>query len=228
MASAYSTSVAATAGQAIGKSTVGSLGLGLPSASSTANAPAHGEINWLAFNYPPLLNLIHYDLDELPSHITGMVRLFNAAFVLTCVVCVVNFMDTFIIVVSTTAPGRWVIQSLLHCLLLPTASLWTFYTGYRGIATPDSQLIARYKVAQSVLAFLYLLMALVPWGCINGLAQLGGMSQYTTGSTFWMLAIIVESAGWLAVSAIATVNSIRVFKFDAYGGGAQLGNGNRF
>merc|ERR1712060_167108 len=125
-------------------------------------------------------------------------------------------MGTAIVVMSTKAPARWLLQSAIHMLLLPVGSLATFYSGYRGLAEPDSTLAFRFRIAQPILGFAYFLLGLVPWGCANGLAKLGEMGQYTDGSTFWTLIIIVESLLWLANALLAAVNSYRAHNFDVY------------
>jgi len=195
--------------QAIGKP-LGGLG-GAP--------PSHSEINWVDFNYPPLLRLIHFNLDELPSSLTGLVRCFNISFQLTTFTCVLNVISTSIIVMSTEAPPRWLLQSALHLLLLPAAALAVFYGGYRGLAEPDPQLAFRFKVSQPALAFAYLLLGIVPWGCANGLAQLGEMKDYTEGSVFWVVVIIAESSLWLANATLAGSNVVRAHHYDLYGSG---------
>merc|ERR1719330_465663 len=132
-------------GQAIGKPLDG-LGVG------GGRAPSHSEINWVDFNYPPVMRLIHFDMQELPSSLTSLVRCFNISFQLTTITCIVNLFSTAIIVMSTKAPHKWLLQSLLHLFLLPAASFATFYSGSRGFAEPDSQLAYRFKLAQPCLA----------------------------------------------------------------------------
>merc|ERR1712039_296391 len=94
----------------------------------------NSEINWVEFNYPPFIRLIHFDLAELPAPLASLVRFFNISFQVTVFTCMLNFFDTAIIVMSTNAPARWLLQSAIHLLLLPVGSLATFYCGYRGLA----------------------------------------------------------------------------------------------
>merc|ERR1719254_178216 len=111
------------------------------------------------------------------------------------------------------------IQSLIHLLLLPTIALAVFYAGYRGLADSDSSLVFRFKIGQPLLAGLYLLLALLPLGCINGLAQLGSIDDHTNnkGSTVWTVFIIVESIFWAINAVIATFNAVRGHQFSEYG-----------
>lgn len=216
-ASAVTQDLERNVSQAIGKPLGGLTGV-------PPRAPGHSEINWVDFNYPPLLRLIHYNLDELPSTLTGMVRCFIVSFKLTTFSCILNLIDNIIIVLSLKAPGRWLIQSALHLLLLPAAALGVFYSGYRGLAEPDSTLAFRFKVGQPLLAAVYLLMAVAPWGSINGFAQL----EDTEGSVVWTVMIIVESIIWALNFALACWNTVRAQKYDIYGIGLPTTGGSRF
>lgn len=215
MASSVGSSAARGVGQAIGKP-IGSL-----------SKPQHGDINWVNFNYPPLICLIHWDSSELPSSLTNLVCCFNYSFVITCFACSLNLLNMIIIVSSTRAPVRWIIESVLHLVMLPPAALAVFYSGYRGLAEPDGQLTWRFKALQPILAFTYLLLAVVPWGCANGLAKLGRVGEFTDGFVYWTIVIFVESALWLMNACLAGTNAVRCHHFDPHCIGAG-GLGNTF
>mmetsp|Transcript_31482 Transcript_31482/g.80255 ORF Transcript_31482/g.80255 Transcript_31482/m.80255 type:complete len:231 (+) Transcript_31482:79-771(+) len=203
------------------------IGKPLTSGAPSGRMPGHSEINWVDFNYPPLIRLVHFDLNELPSTLTGLVRCLNISFQITVITCLLNLFDTLVIVMSTRAPFRWLVQSALHMLLLPVAALGTFYSGYRGLSEPDSTLVFRFKVAQPALAFAYFLLGVTPWGCTNGLAQLGDMTNYTDGSVFWVVVIIIESFLWLSNCALASANVFRAYKWDIFGVGPSAGPAGR-
>mmetsp|Transcript_44154 Transcript_44154/g.127470 ORF Transcript_44154/g.127470 Transcript_44154/m.127470 type:complete len:215 (-) Transcript_44154:92-736(-) len=196
--------------QAIGKST-----------ESVSSSPG-AQINWVDFNYPPLVRIVHYDPGELPSFLSGMVRLFHLSFALSVLACFLNLVDTIVIVSSTDAPAKWMLQSALHLFLVPVAALATFYSGYRGFAEPDSSLACRFKVAQPLLGLFYFFMGILPFGCAHGLAEFGSVADHTggKGSSFWTFAIICESTLFLLNSALACVNVIRASRFDSFAAGA--------
>jgi len=189
--------------------------------SSASRSAAHGDINWMSFNYPPYVRLIHYDLSELPSTHTSLIRCLNMSFQLTTFICALNVFHSLIIVATLKAPARWLLQSLLHLLLLPMIALAVFYSGYRGIVEPDTALVSRFKAGQPTLAFVYFLLSIVPWGCINGLAQLADMHNYTDGSFLWVIIIIGESCLWLVNAILAGTNAVRVHHFNVYGLGTS-------
>ncbi|CAE8722302.1 unnamed protein product [Polarella glacialis] len=203
--------------------TVGNA-IGKPLDGLTSNrTPGHSEINWVEFNYPPLIRLIHFRLHELPSSLTGIIRCFNISFLLTVFTCFISFVNTLIIVTSMGEPIRWLLQSAIHLIVLPVVALGVFYSGYRGLAEPDSSLAWRFKVGQPILAFAYLLLGTVPWGSVNGLAKLGS----TNGSVYWLVVIILESTLWLGNCGLAVLNSVASVRFDSYGG-SMASPGNRF
>jgi len=215
------TSAGTSASQAVGQT----IGKPLDALQPSGRAPGHSEINWVDFNYPPYFRLIHYDLDELPSGLSGIVRLFHLSFVLATFTCLLNLFDTTVIVIISHVSVKVFIQSALLLVILPAVSLGTFYAGYRGLAEPDTTLATRFKVAQPTLAFMYFLMGIVPFGCSHGLAELGKISGYTDGkgSSFWTIAIIVESALWLSNALVALINSVRASKYDTYDAAGPAG-----
>mmetsp|Transcript_30974 Transcript_30974/g.72258 ORF Transcript_30974/g.72258 Transcript_30974/m.72258 type:complete len:217 (+) Transcript_30974:89-739(+) len=186
---------------------------------TNSRGPGHSDINWQDFNYPPLMRLIHYDLEELPSHLCGTIRLFNATFVVTTVLCLINACSTVVIVISfDSAEFKWLLQSLLHLVLLPPFALAVFYVGYRGLVEPDETLIFRFKVGQPAAAVVYFLLGILPVGA-SGLIML----NQTNSSVFWMIVVVVESSLWLVNCVLACVSSYKAFTFDAYrGAGGQI------
>jgi len=172
------------------------------------------NINWTDFNYPPGLRLIHYDIQELPSALRGSVRLLNMVFVISVIACWFNFLTTLVVVPWTsTAPARWFLQTIVHLILLPSASLWTFYLGYRGLAEPDPQLVKNFQAAEIGLSLVYLMFSLLPLGCVNGIFRLGYVwdaSDSTAIAVYWTVAVLLESGLWalatgLGIASILTV-----------------------
>lgn len=189
------------------------IGKPLGTLTGVSRAGSSTEINWVDFNYPPVLRLIHYNLDELPSTLTGIVRCFNFTFHLTTFLCLLNFVDNIAITAALKITARTLIQSAIHLLLLPVAAFAVFYAGYRGLAEPDNTLLCRFKAGQPILAIIYLLFILVPWGPVNGFIRLGD----TQDSTMWQVMIIVESCLWIINFLLASWNTARAYRSENYG-----------
>ena len=58
------------------------------------------------------------------------------------------------------------------------------------------------EVGESVLCIAYFVLAIVPWGCANGVAKLGAVGDYG-GGVFWVIVIIIESSLWMLNSLLA-------------------------
>ncbi|CAK9038667.1 unnamed protein product, partial [Durusdinium trenchii] len=146
---------------------------------------------------------------------------------------VISVVNTLILIASVggkEAPFRWLIQSVIHALILPereahggfslillistprqTLGLLIFYCGYRGVAEPDAKLVSRFKVGQPALAVIYFLFGILPLGPVNGLAKLGS----TGGSVYWLMVILLESGLWLGNCCLAVWNTVRITRVDS-------------
>lgn len=206
------------------KGAIQPMGHALPQLSVRASGPGC-DIRWEDFNYPPVLRLIHFDITELQIRLRKTVRLLNLSFVLTTFACAVNFADTAVFVFAGAAPGRWLLQSTLHLLLLPPTALGVFYLGYRGVAAPEPLLAYRFQFAQLCLGFVYVFLAIVPHQCVNGLIRLASLNAQGM-EVFQVVATVVESLLWALNACMAVLSWAQVRRFSirrpdsniAYGG----------
>lgn len=203
-----STASVMTAGTVLGKSAV--------SAAITSSKLPNlhwqktRDINWNDFNYPPVVRLIHYNVKELPESLQGAVHCLHLGFIVVCVACWINLLDTLIIVPGGGQPAAWLIQSMLHLVMLPSFALGTFYIGYRGLAEPNAPLVARYKWTQLLLVFIFLIFSIVSSGCINGFWRLQTVHTALGFASFWTVATLVESLLWLLAAGLALAGFILV------------------
>lgn len=173
-------------------------------------------INWNDFNYPPLLRIIHYDPAELPDQASNIARCLNVTFCLVALVSLLNFFNNCIIVSVSSAPWTWVLQSLIHLVLMPGAAFLLFYVGYSGIAEQDVTMLGRFTAGQLVLIFLSVFVSLVPFGCLNGFFKLKVLGNlFTTApSPVFVILILVESSLWLAIAALAVATLRWMRRYD--------------
>jgi len=174
-------------------------------------------IDWNDFNYPPLLEVVHYDVNELPEKAASITRCLNLVYRLITVLCLLNFVDTIIVTALVGGPWTWIVSSVLNLSLLPTFGFLVFYTGYRGLAEQDATLLGRFTLAKIALGILCVLMALLPWGCINGLFRFTVFSKYHVeggAQIFWTIVIFLESGIWLAVASLCALNLFRIRNYD--------------
>jgi len=190
----------------------------LPQLRWQTRQPSH-EVNWKDFNYPPLLNLVHYDSAEVDRKLRTTVRCLNFSFLLTTLICWLNLFDSVMLVAVVGVPFKWIVQSSLHVVLFPTAALWTFYLGYRGLASSKPHFVQRFLTLQPALAALYFLLAVASSGSVNGLARLWGLADLVTSADDSMLLIWVifsESALWLLNCFGAVINTVLVRRLNQY------------
>jgi len=174
-------------------------------------------IEWTDFNYPPLLQVVHYDPNELPERAASISRCLCLVYHLIIMLCLVNLVDTIVLVALVGAPWTWIVQSLLHVLLLPSFAFVVFYAGYRGLAEQDAVLLGRFTLGKILLGALCFLMGLLPVGCINGLFAFTHFSKYNVGggpAIFWTLVIFAESFMWFALAALCALNLWRIRTYD--------------
>eukprot|EP00923_Selenidium_pygospionis_P007156 GHVN01012281.1.p1 GENE.GHVN01012281.1~~GHVN01012281.1.p1 ORF type:complete len:234 (+),score=31.96 GHVN01012281.1:225-926(+) len=182
------------------------------------------EIDWVDFNYPPLLRLFHFNLAELPDRMRSIVRWIHISFLVALLVMMINFIDVIILAALGLQNGWWnLIYSLLNFFIGAPLGCFVFYSGYKALAKNDSKIKFRYLIMQGVLIALYVVFALIPFGPFNGfiaLALMGDGKLYhfasSGGSGFAIVVIIVESLGWLISAGIAGLCVWKTHKFNPY------------
>ncbi|CEL95961.1 unnamed protein product [Vitrella brassicaformis CCMP3155] len=194
---------------------------------SSQPSSASTTIDWQNYNYPPFLRIVHYDLSELPSHVASIVWLINFSFILTVVICVVNFFNT-IIIAAGGGSGVWVVYSILNLVLFPTAAGYTFYKGYKGLAATSPSAVRTFMWCQGILCVLYLLFSILPAGAFNGWARFSWFKHYNMSKgmkNYWVFVIIVESILYTANFIIAGVNLLKVHNFNPYHSAQAMSGG---
>eukprot|EP00400_MALV-I_sp_L67-5_P000372 gene372-57_t len=208
-----------TALQSQFNSTMSSFNIGAPTPGPQA---AQSSINWTDYNYPPCVNIIHYDKSELPSEITWLVRLQNLVFLGTAAVCTLNIVDTFIIIAAYPIKngGLHVLYTFLNFILLNSLAFWIFYKGYSSVACQDTPGVAIYKWLQifyAVLAFIFMWIpngAFALWSNMNGFGTLMDSSRDTSG--FFVFAVVFESFLWAAVCIVSVLAVVKLMRTDIY------------
>lgn len=111
-------------------------------------------INWSNLNYPPLLKVVHYDVNELHEDVQPTVRLINLIWLLHCAVMLLNLVDNALI--AFFLPSTWLraLYSALNVCIFPTASMFVFYTGYKSIARAEDSRMKKFMVFQGLLVSL--------------------------------------------------------------------------
>eukprot|EP00917_Polyrhabdina_sp_WS-2016_P002724 GHVP01005889.1.p1 GENE.GHVP01005889.1~~GHVP01005889.1.p1 ORF type:complete len:238 (+),score=20.41 GHVP01005889.1:28-714(+) len=185
---------------------------------STSSAP-QTQIDWLDFNYPPLLRIMHYNLEELPTSLSPLVRRMNFLFTLTSLILVVSFIQGLIIGIGI---GDWFKPcfALFDFIIIMPVAGWTFYTGYKGLAISDNSKIFKYTVAQSLLGGFYVLFAIIYNGGFNGFLSFLKMSDFPNAAsgmiTYWSIVVVVESLVWIGLAILAFHSAYSAKNFNPF------------
>lgn len=155
-------------------------------------------INWHDYNYPPVLNLMHYDKEELPTAIENITKFQKLFFEIVVVACGLNLADNIILVFAEqnekVLPMVRILYSMLNCIIFPPGALFIFHQGYKGLAISSASLLTQYKVIQAIGAFVMFFFMCFHFFSLNGLSTFW-TPQYKAAKmkTLWSIIIVAES-----------------------------------
>jgi len=155
------------------------------------------QIDWNNYNYPPLLRVVHYDINDLPDELKRPIKFAHYTFILMLCTLIFNFISS-IIVAITIKYGLYILVSILNIIIITPITFYGFYCGYRGLATKTSKDIYIYLGVQALAILVYIIFDLV------GSANLEGWANFSraNGNGWWITATIVESVLWLFCIAL--------------------------
>lgn len=186
---------------------------------AAATTPAAERIAWDDYNFPlkrvhPQLGWIHYDLAELATKkaaVYPLVLQLNRWCIFIIALLLVNFIDS--IVLASIIKGAYTSVAPLEAFLcvasLGSTSFVVVHRWYHGACENSgrSKTIARALLV--MLAFFFLLFALMPSGNINGivgLAQKARLQHAEDAGTsagaiaYWQAVIVLESLAFFAAT----------------------------
>lgn len=154
------------------------------------------NIKWNEYNYPPLLRLIHYDLDELDDERRSLVRKINWTFLIIPLIGVINIIDC---IAQAAGPDDYdklnVLYSFLNIVIFTIPAFYAFYKGYLGVCKETSN-IRWYQIIQGILCIAWFVFSIVFAGAINGFVRTGQL--FSAGYGFQGILSLFESILYLA------------------------------
>ena len=169
-------------------------------ASMISQGGQYSSIKWEEFNYPPLIKLIHYDLNELNEPHKSLIRKMNISFVLVFVATLIGFIGNIVQVAMGVAPGIRIFYAIMNIIIFNPAALYVFYKGYRGLVIAESQL-RLYKIFQVILGLAWFIWSIIGAGAFNGWVRVS--SLFGSGATFPGILALFESIIYLLNSLLA-------------------------
>ena len=134
-----------------------------------------------------------------------------------------NLVDNLILAFVNSAAWLRVLFSLLNLCIFPTAAMFVFYTGYKGIAKGSPTEMQKFVVFQAILVrsvtcthqcLFDLFASLAPLMGFNGFliyvtAEKKDMSN-TGASSLWSVAMTIESCIFLGLLCLGVYNIVKV------------------
>jgi cation transport ATPase len=175
-------------------------------------------------NYPPILKLFHYDLNELKDPRELLIA--RAARWVYFAMCGVLFFNLVVMIILTigavTDAGYWIIYSTLVMLVMSAVGLFVHVWAFQSLVNHSTLWMILYIVAQSIMAMVYLVFSIV-----SGF-NFEGWTNWTRASTaggnftpFWRATTIIESILWTFVAVGAVICVVLMSRHVQYSGGSS-------
>ena len=150
------------------------------------------QINWADYNYPPLVNVIHFRLDELTSNpdIRAQVRNIWISHLVLFAVSILNLISNIAQAAGLVGQGMRIFYSFMFFFLFNSLHTLYFYWGYKGI-TVEKSLLNRVKYLGILLAILYLIFSIVDWVNFDGWIRVSYL--FSQGQGFAAVIGLIES-----------------------------------
>lgn len=176
---------------------------------SSLKGPSNA-IKWDDFNYPPMINVIHYSSAELPENSRGIVRRIHCSFLILVIILFINLINC-IVQAAQGGEGINIFYSVLNFLIFIPLSMYTFYRGYRGLAS-DTYLLKFYKILQGVLVLCYIIFSIIGSGAFNGWLRATNLlseEKFFPGALSFIESALYSINAILAITCIVSVNNYR-------------------
>ncbi|KAK1939483.1 hypothetical protein X943_000427 [Babesia divergens] len=159
------------------------------------------KIHWQDLNYPWGLNLVHYDHRELNAISSKVSRFAHAATFVVYATLLLNLIDVTVLASMGISPIR-ILYSFFNVLLISPFVCTNFYLAFVVLALKGRTYYNQYIACQTIMCFLYIILAVLGEGPVNGFTKFMYFGSETSilprgASIFWSVVIAVESISHL-------------------------------
>ncbi|KAK2195083.1 hypothetical protein BdWA1_003383 [Babesia duncani] len=160
------------------------------------------DINWDYMNYPKLLNVLHYEVEDIDIEYQKILKASHTSSYMAYTTLLINFISAIVLSAHHVLPWN-LLYSFLDVIILVPIICGTFYLSYMALAVRTKNYIIIYTICQVFLCFGFLFLSIVNFGPINGIMRIvkPGLSSLNKG--------VVISDGvkayWIATSCIESV-----------------------
>ncbi|CAD8191253.1 unnamed protein product [Paramecium octaurelia] len=124
------------------------------------------KIDWNDFNYPPLIKVIHYNIEEVQPEYRLVVRSLWLSSILIVAYTLLNIIDNSI-QAGYGIDGIRILYSFMFLFSFNPIQFFIFYRGYKGVVS-DPYLLVLYKWVQIILILCWITFSIVAILGFNG------------------------------------------------------------
>ncbi|CAD8089308.1 unnamed protein product [Paramecium primaurelia] len=124
------------------------------------------KIDWDDFNYPPLIKVIHYNIEEVQPEYRLVVRSLWLSSILIFVYTLLNIINNSI-QAGNGLDGIRILYSFMFLFSFNPIQFFIFYRGYKGVVS-DPYLLVLYKWVQIILILCWITFSIVAILGFNG------------------------------------------------------------
>ena len=156
-------------------------------------------MDWEDYNYPPCLRIIHYQLSDVEApDASAAVWWAHVSYVGVVVSLTLNIVTT-VMLAGGVVPDKGVdiFYSIFNFVIVVVVGMYSFYNGYKGIATNNMRLSFRYVVIQGLMLVFILLAFLLGSGPFNGVTGIKRARDFGGDvGEMWFILTVIESTLW--------------------------------
>lgn len=153
---------------------------------SESGLDERGGVKWFEYNFPPYLNLVHYNPwhgDNIPLACKKTASVVYFGYRTSVFNLVVNVATNIALLSLGYAPAGDVILSVFQFIILSVLASVAFYWHYRGVAGEIRREKQLYYGLEGVLCLLFILFLSLDTNNIHGFSAFGAHSDDSSAST---------------------------------------------
>eukprot|EP00899_Mesostigma_viride_P017707 jgi/Mesvir1/25938/Mv20932-RA.1 len=198
------------------------FGGGSSSSGTPADVAPHvpKAIEWENYNYPPLINVVHFqlsDLEEGPRR--RAVRCAHYTFLYLCFCLVFNAVVNIVVVVGDAddKKGLHIMYSVFNLMIFSIVGMYAFYNGYKGLCTQNIRMTYKYMALQILITAFIVVSAFARGANFNGWGNAPRANESRRMSTVWVVLTLVEASFWTTCLVISLLSLFLIFRNRVHG-----------
>ncbi|CAD8099369.1 unnamed protein product [Paramecium primaurelia] len=134
------------------------------------------KIDWDDFNYPPLIKVIHYNIEEVQPEYRLVVRSLWLSSILIFAYTLLNIIDNSV-QAGYGLDGIRILYSFMFLFSFNPIQFFIFYRGYKGVVS-DPYLLVLYKWVQIILILCWITFSIIDILGFNGFVALSFLFEF--------------------------------------------------